>query len=54
VIANGVWFGAPAAGRLLGALEGVMAKQVTVEAFGRLVEAEVPFQLVHGGKGRDE
>jgi hypothetical protein len=30
-----------------------MAKQVTVEALGRLVEAEAPFQLVGAGKGRE-
>jgi hypothetical protein len=53
VIPSGVWFGTPAAGRLLGALEGVMAKLVTVEALGRLVEAEAPFQLVSVGKGRE-
>jgi hypothetical protein len=53
VIPRGVWFGRPAACRLLGALEGVMAKLVTVEALGRMVEAEVPFQSVGGGKGRE-
>jgi hypothetical protein len=46
-----VLFGTPVAGRLLGALEGVVAKLVTVEALGGLVEAEVPFQSVGGGKG---
>jgi hypothetical protein len=30
-----------------------MAKLVTVEALGRLVEVEAPFQLVGGGKGRE-
>jgi hypothetical protein len=53
VIPSGVWFGTPAAGRRLGALEGVMAKLVTVEAFGTLTDAEVPFQSVGGGKGRE-
>jgi hypothetical protein len=53
VIPSGVWFGTPAAGRLLGALEGVMAKLVTVEALGRLVEAEASFQSVGGGNGRE-
>jgi hypothetical protein len=53
VIPSGVWFGTQAAGRLLGALEGVVAKLVTVEGFGRLVEVEAPFQSVGGGKGRE-
>jgi hypothetical protein len=52
VIPSGVPCGTPVAGRLLSALEGVMAKLVTFEALGRLVEAEVPFQSVGGGKGR--
>jgi hypothetical protein len=47
-----VSFGTPAAGRLLSALEGVMAKLVTVQALFRLVEAEMPFQSVVGGKVR--
>jgi hypothetical protein len=53
VIPSGMWFGTPAAGRLLGALQGVVAKLVTVEALGRLVEAETPFQSVGGGEGRE-
>jgi hypothetical protein len=47
-----VWLCAPAAERLLGAFECVVAKLVTVEALGRLVEAETPLQAVGGGKGR--
>jgi hypothetical protein len=43
---------APVAERLLGALECVVAKLVTVEALGRLVEAEAPLQVIGGGKGR--
>jgi hypothetical protein len=53
VIPSGVWFGIPAVGRVLGALEGVRSKLVTVEALGRLVEAEAPFQSVGAGKGRE-
>jgi hypothetical protein len=44
---------APAAERFLGALEYVVAKLVTVEALGRLVEVETPLQVVGGGKGRE-
>jgi hypothetical protein len=53
MIPSGVSFGTPAAGRLLGAREGVVAKLVTVEALGTLVEAEAPFQSLGGGKGRE-
>jgi hypothetical protein len=53
VFPSAVWFGTPAASRLLGALEGVRAKLVTVEALGRLVEVEAPLQSVGGGKGRE-
>jgi hypothetical protein len=53
VICSRVSFRTPVAGRPLGALEGVMAKLVIVESWGRLVEAEEPFQLVAGGKGRE-
>jgi hypothetical protein len=42
-------FGTPVAGKLLGALEGVIAKLVAVEALGRFLRAEEPFQLVGGG-----
>jgi hypothetical protein len=52
VIPGRVWFGTPATGGPIGALEGGMAKLVTVEALCRLVGAEVPFQSVGGGEGR--
>jgi hypothetical protein len=47
-----MWSCVPAPERLLGALECVVAKLVTVEALGREVEAEAPVQAVGGGKGR--
>jgi hypothetical protein len=53
MIPRGVCFGAPAAGRQFGALEGVMTKVVTVEVLDRLVEAEAPFQSVDVGNGRE-
>jgi hypothetical protein len=52
MIPSRVWFGTPVVGKLLDALEGVMAKPVTVEALSRLVEVEVPIQSVGRGEGR--
>ena len=42
VVPSGVWFGAPAAGCWVGALECVVAKLVAVVALCELVEAESP------------
>ena len=49
---GGVKEGAPTADRWVGALQGVMAKLLTVGALGVLVEAKVSLQLEGGGEGR--
>ena len=52
MLPGGVKGGAPTANRWVGALQGVMAKLLTVGALGVLVEAKVSLQLEGGGEGR--
>jgi hypothetical protein len=52
MVPSGVGASAPAAYGGVGALEGVVAKLLTVGALGVLVEAEVALQPVGGRKGR--
>jgi hypothetical protein len=52
MIPSRVWFESPVAGRVLGPLEGMMGKLVTVEVLGRLVDVGTPFQQVGRGESR--